>query len=258
MDSRSALLILKGLVLTALLGVWLDVDMPIWLGEKEGFSEQTNSQNSAPNSAPNSAGESGEAGGIDVPEVGDQAASATKATKSLIDELLYLPKLDRERLTKGQLARYLDMLDRRKIQVEAKISSLKAEHKRLAGLERDVAEKIDKLQEELKFFQQTVQKEKSFGEERLAKLVAFYQKVPPKKSAPVFESLDKDLVVSLFNGLPQKQVTKILALMNPQKSVEITEYYGRVKSAKEYLLLKEINKELQDSFKKCSELTPSP
>lgn len=256
MDSRRIILILKGLALTALLGVWLEVDMPIWLGEKEGFSEQPSSAADASASAETNA----EAGGIDVPEVGDEAAesSAKKPTKSLIDELLYLPKLDRERLTKGQLARYLDMLDRRKIQVEAKISSLKAEHKRLAGLERDVAGKIDKLQEELKFFQQTVQKEKSFGEERLAKLVAFYQKVPPKKSAPVFESLDKDLVVSLFNGLPQKQVTKILALMNPQKSVEITEYYGRVKSAKEYLLLKEINKELQDSFKKCSELSPSP
>lgn len=238
MDSRIALLILKGVVLAVLLAVWHDIDMPIWLGEKVAFSEQPDPEQS-----------------IELPEVGDEAKSSGPAKtqeKSLIDELLYLPKLDRKALTKGQLARYLDMLDRRKLQVEAKIGSLKAEHKRLKGLQQDVDVKIDKLQEELKFFQQTVQKEKTFSEERLTKLIAFYQKVPPKKSAPVFESLDKDLVVSLFNGLPKKQVTKILALMNPAKSVEITEYYGRVKSAKEYLLLKEINKELAASFKNCS------
>lgn len=244
MDSRIALLILKGLVLAALLAVWHDIDMPIWLGEKAAFSED---KEAAPEE------------GIDVPEVGaagDGGQKPERPAKSLIDELLYLPKLDRKALTKDQLARYLDMLDRKKLQVETKITALKAEHKRLKGLEQDVAGRIDKLREELKFFQQTVQKEKTFADERLAKLIAFYQKVPPKKSAPVFESLDKDLVVSLFNGLPQKQVTKILALMNPEKSVEITEYYGRVKSAKEYQLLKEINKELSDTFKKCSEATP--
>lgn len=242
MDSRIIILIGKGVVLAALLAAWHDIDMPIWLGERPAFSEEKEA----------SAGDE-----IEVPEVGaEEGQKPDQPAKSLIDELLYLPKLDRKALTKDQLARYLDMLDRKKLQVETKITALKAEHKRLKGLEQDVAGRIDKLQEELKFFQQTVQKEKSFAEERLTKLIAFYQKVPPKKSAPVFESLDKDLVVSLFNGLPQKQVTKILALMNPEKSVEITEYYGRVKSAKEYLLLKEINKELSDTFKKCREVTP--
>lgn len=244
MDTRIALLLVKGLILIALLSQLRDVDMPIWLGEMTALSAEGDG-NAASKQEPN--GKSEAAG-----------TSAKKKERSLIDDLLYLPKLDRESVTKDQLARYLDMLDRKKLKIESTMANLKSEHTRIKGLEREVEGKIDKLQEELKFFQQTVQKEKDFSEERLAKLIEFYKKVPPKKSAPVFESLDKDLVVALFNGLPKKQVTKILALMNPEKSVEITEYYGRITSAKEYLLLQEINKELADTFKKCSELQPSP
>lgn len=245
MDSRVALLAIKGVILVVLAVQFGVVDMPIWLGERLALSAKPESTGDKP-------------GEIEVPELdGDDQGPASPASgkRSLIDDLLYLPKIDRDSLTKNQLAKYLDMLDRKKLLVETKIQSLKTEHARLKAMEGQVEVKIDKLQEELKFFQQTVQKEKEFSEERLSKLISFYKKVPPKKSAPVFESLDKDLVVSLFNGLPQKQVTKILALMNPQKSVEITEYYGRVKSAKEYMLLKEINKELAESFKKCSEVT---
>lgn len=223
------------------------IPMPIWLGERAavGASED-----------PVQDGEAANASAAPDQEKGEQG----RKTKSLIEDLLFLPKLDRKSVTKDQLGRYLDMLDRKKLRVEEKIAALKVEHERLKRLEGDVEGKIDKLQEELKFFQQTVQKEKEFSNERLTKLIEFYKKVPPKKSAPVFESLDKDLVVALFNGLPQKQVTKILALMNPEKSVEITEYYGRITSAKEYQLLKEVNKELADTFKNCRnpDLIPSP
>lgn len=242
MDTKIALLLVKGLILIVLLSQLREVTLPVWLGEMTAFSAEGDDQATGNQGA--------------QPAASDKSP-ATKE-RSLIDDLLYLPKLDRESVTKGQLARYLEMLERKKLKIESTMINLKSEHSRLKGLEAEVEGKIDKLQEELKFFQQTVQKEKDFSEERLAKLIEFYKKVPPKKSAPVFESLDKDLVVALFNGLPKKQVTKILALMAPEKSVEITEYYGRITSAKEYLLLQEINKELADTFKKCSELQPKP
>jgi flagellar motility protein MotE (MotC chaperone) len=75
-----------------------------------------------------------------------------------------------------------------------------------------------------------------------------------KKAAIVFEKIDKDLVVALFNRFPQKQTTQILALMNPDRSVELSEYYGRIKSAKEYELLKEINVALRGQFEECKGL----
>ena len=92
---------------------------------------------------------------------------------------------------------------------------------------------------------------------RLDKLVTMYAKMEPKKAAPIMEKLDKDLVVDLFKALPQKQITAILEAMNPEKSVQISEYYGRVRSTREYDVLKEMNKSLLAEFDKCKSLPAS-
>ena len=39
--------------------------------------------------------------------------------------------------------------------------------------------------------------------------------------------------------------------MTPDSSIEMSEYYGRIKSAKEYELLKEINTALRKEFEAC-------
>ncbi len=194
--------------------------------------------------------------GQDVKEATPEAESpapepAESKRKGYLDDLLNLPKVDSENLKKDEVGRYLTLLERKQSQVENRISVLKSREDQLKNLEASVDEKIKKLEEEMTFFQQTIQKEKELQGERLDKLVEFYQKMEAKKAAPVFEKLDKDLVVSLFNRIPQKQSTQILGLMNPDKSVELSEYYGRIRSAKEYEMLKEINLSLRKEFEDC-------
>lgn len=171
--------------------------------------------------------------------------------KGFLDDLLNLPKIDSENLKKDEVGRYLTLIERKQSQVENRISVLKSREDHLKNLEASVDGKLKKLEEELDYFQQTVQKEKDIQKERLDKLVEFYQKMEIKKAAPVFEKLDRDLVVALFNRIPQKQTTQILQLMNPDKSVELSEYYGRIQSAKEYEMLKEINFTLRKEFQDC-------
>ena len=69
--------------------------------------------------------------------------------------------------------------------------------------------------------------------------------------------MDKDLVIAIFKKMKKKQVTKILESMQTDKSVMISEYFGRVGSAREYDLLKEMNKSLQTAFNDCKELPES-
>lgn len=171
--------------------------------------------------------------------------------KGFLDDLLNLPKIDAENLKKDEVGRYLTLLERKQSQVDNRIAVLRSREDQLKNLEASVDEKIKKLEEEMAFFQQTIQKEKEIQKDRLDKLVEFYQKMEVKKAAPVFEKLDKDLVVALFNRIPQKQTMQILQLMNPDKSVELSEYYGRIKSAKEYEMLKEINLTLRKEFQDC-------
>jgi flagellar motility protein MotE (MotC chaperone) len=187
--------------------------------------------------------------------VASEASDATEnKRRGFLDDLLNLPKINTEGMDKDEMGRYFSMLERKQSQIENRIHILSTREDQLKLMEKSIDEKIKKLEDEMIFFQQTIQKEKQLQGERLDKLVDFYQKMEAKKAAAVFEKLDMDLVVSLFNRFPQKQTTQILALMNPDRSVELSEYYGRIKSAKEYELLKEINVGLRGQFEECKGL----
>lgn len=174
--------------------------------------------------------------------------------KSYLDDLLNLPKIDTGDLKRDEISRYLNVLTKKKKQVENRVKLLAARERNLVKLEKSIDQKLEKLQEELDFFQTTLQKEKEINQDRLGKLVEFYKKMTPKKAAPVFEKMDKDLVVSLFNKIPKKQTMNILSLMTPDRSVEISEYYGRIRSGKEYEMLKQVNLALKKEFQQCKGL----
>ena len=193
----------------------------------------------------------------DSSEGDDEDVVGQKSRRSFLDDLLSLPKIDTKELKKEELGRYLAMIERKKAQVEDRIKTLRNREKNLIKIEKSIDNKIVKLEEEYTYFKQTLQKEKQIEKDRLDQLITFYQKMEPKKAAPVFEKLDKDLVVALFKQFPQKQTTKILSLMNPDKSVELSEYFGRIRSAKEYELLKEVNTALRKEFDQCKGLPPT-
>lgn len=173
-----------------------------------------------------------------------------------LSQLLELPSVDSEDLKKADIARYYELLTRKHSQVKERIETLRERENRLAKLDRSVEQKIKNLEEERRFFVESIQKEKKVKEERLDNIIDFYKKMKPKAAAPVFEKMDKDLVVALFKRMPVKQTTSILQLMDPEKSVEFTEYFGRIKSGKEYDLLKEVNKSLVKEFRdQCDDQT---
>jgi len=180
---------------------------------------------------------------------------ADEGKKSFLTDLFELPKLDSKNAKKEEIGKYLDMADRKEKQIKAREAMLAKREEKLKALEKSIDEKLQKMDEERKFIAKTLQDEKDLKGERLEKLISLYDKMEPKKAAPQIEKLDKDLVVGLFKGLKQKQVTTILEAMNPEKSVEITEYFGRVKSGREYDLLKELNSSLKKEFADCKEAT---
>ena len=188
----------------------------------------------------------------------DDNEPVDETKKSFIEELLKLPKISSEDYKKTELAKYFSIIERKSRQVEDRIKVLEVRQKQLTSLENSIDDKLEKLDNEMMFFKQTVQNEKKIQEDRLKHLVKFYEKMSPKKAAPVFEKMDKDLVVSLFKEIPDKQTMQILSLMNPDRSIELTENYGRIKSAKEYELLTEINSALRKEFEVCkTEPTPN-
>lgn len=183
-----------------------------------------------------------------------EPAKEQPSRKSFLSNLLELPTLEPEKAQKEELATYMNIIERKQKQVEDRLQMLTNRESQLKKLEGSIDEKLKRLDDERRFFAQTIQQEKELKGERIEKLVTMYAKMEPKKAAPVFEKLDKDLVVELFKQLPQKQVTLILEGMAADKSVFLSEYYGRVRSAKEYDLLKEMNTSLRKEFEDCKGL----
>ena len=166
-----------------------------------------------------------------------------------LGKLLDLPAVDESKLKKDEIARYFELLERKNSQVKERMETLVHREKALKQLEKSVAQKIKYLEEERRLFAESVQQEKKVKKERLENVIEFYRKMAPKRAAPIFEKMDKDLVVSVFKRLPVKQTMGILEKMDAEKSVEYTEYYSRIKSGKEYDLLKEVNQSLVSEFK---------
>lgn len=183
---------------------------------------------------------------------------ADGARKSFLDDLLELPTLNRDKLQKEDVARYLTMADRKKKQLDERVTILGKRERQLQNLEKSIDDKLKRLDEERKFFAQSIQQEKDLQGQRLDKLVELYDKMEPKKASPVIEKMDEDLVVALFKRLRQKQVTLILETMSADKSVKLSEYFGRVRSGKEYDLLKEMNSSLRKEFSDCKGLPKEP
>ncbi|MFK7827392.1 MAG: MotE family protein [Oligoflexales bacterium] len=178
----------------------------------------------------------------------------SRDSKNFLESLLTLPELDVNKSSKDEIGRYLTLIDQAKQQVAEKMGVLEHKLSQLRDLENSLDAKIARLDEERQFFAQTIQQEKKIQKERLEDLVDLYEKMEPKKAAPVFEAMDKDLVIAIFKKMKKKQVTKVLESMQTDKSVMISEYFGRVGSAREYDLLKEMNRSLQMAFNDCKEL----
>jgi flagellar motility protein MotE (MotC chaperone) len=185
-----------------------------------------------------------------APTTADASDGNTKR-RSFLDGLLNLPSFDRSTAQREELSRFLDLAEQKQRQIQERISVLEKRESHLKELEIAVEDKIRSLENEKVLFQQSLQREKELSEDRLNNLVEYYKKMEAKKAAPVLEKLDKDLVVKLFNQIPQKQVTAFLSAMSPERSVEITEYYGRVRSGREYEMLKEMNQFLLEKFDEC-------
>lgn len=244
--------VLIGAKLALLVGAFLTVDHGFMLGDKIATAKdeavvKEDSNGKTASKSENPGDKKPKSSGTDLSEDEDKS----KPRKSFLSNLFELPKLDTEAMRKEELGRYLEIAERKERQLKERLDVLKKREDQLKSLEQSIDEKLRKLDEERKYFAQTIQQEKDMKNDRVSQLIGMYAKMEPKKAAPVFEKLDKDLVVELFKKLPQKQVTAILEAMSADKSVQISEYYGRVRSAREYDILKEMNQSLRKEFDDC-------
>lgn len=230
-------------------------DLPLIAADGDKTAENTASEDKKPASTPKEELPISPQDAVNMKDE-NEAKKEDSKRKSFLADLFTLPKLNAKKVQKEEIGRYLDMAERKERQVEERTVQLGKREEQLKALEKSIEDKLVKLDEERKYLAKTIQQEKELKGERIDKIAELFEKMEPKKAAPAFEKLDKDLTVALFKKLKQKQVTTILESMSPEKSVELTEYFARVKSAREYDILKELNESLRKEFQDCKGMAP--
>lgn len=143
----------------------------------------------------------------------------------------------------SSLSAYQDVrteLETMRQDVEEKLVRLRVATQGLEAVRAEANEKLALTRQEKQLLDETLQKEKTVKQERIEQALAFIEKMEPRKAAPLLESMDRDLVIELFKRLKPKTVTKFLESMSPRKATEHMEYYTRIRSGREYELLRDL------------------
>ena len=171
-------------------------------------------------------------------EPAGQPPAAEKSPASV--EGAEVPSIPKSNMSIDEALRIRNNLELMREDVQIKLRSLAQAKISYERTKKDVEEKLRAIKEENKLLDETLQKEKASKTDRLKEALLFIEKMEPRKAAPVVEAMDKDLVIALFKKLPPRNVTRILENVSPQKATQLMEYYTRIRSGREYSLLREL------------------
>ncbi|BBH52756.1 MotE family protein [Fluviispira sanaruensis] len=151
-----------------------------------------------------------------------------------------MPIIPKNELTASEAMRIRDELELIRSDVEQKLIRLEDAKKAYDKSRLDIDTQLKKIEEERRLLDETLQKEKKLKEERVKEAVEFVSKMEPRKVAPVMDTMDRDLVIALLSRLPARQVTKLLENSTPAKATQFLEYYTRIRSGREFEMLREL------------------
>ncbi len=122
----------------------------------------------------------------------------------------------------GDLADIAAALERRRKRLLERERELDLREEALRAREADLARRLDRLERykaELAELIETLDREE---EERLARLVAVYENMKPKKAAQIFDRLELEVLLRVVTRMRESKLSLILAAMNPDRAREIT------------------------------------
>jgi hypothetical protein len=151
-----------------------------------------------------------------------------------------VPELPKGEILPPEAAEIRTQLEFLRKDAETRVASLAQARQSYETAKTEVEEKLRRIEEERRLLEESLQKEKSVKEERLKETIEFLSKMEPRKAATVLEGMDRDLVILLLRKMPARFVTKTLEAMTAKKAVEFMEYYTRIRSGREYALMKEL------------------
>lgn len=116
----------------------------------------------------------------------------------------------------------LTALDSRRVELEERGARIEQRESDFVAKERELALRLTELKElsdKLKTEREKGDKQRGSQLEQLANV---YGSMNPPEAAHLLEQLDIQVSLSLIERMPEKRIGQILALMNPQRALELT------------------------------------
>lgn len=124
-------------------------------------------------------------------------------------------------ISQGELE-VLEQLAKRREMVEAKEKELEQRMALLEAAEKQLDVKITQLKTIKKNIEDMVGKKEKDDAEKLDNLVKIYSTMKPKDAARIFDELEMDILLNIFQNMKEQKSSAILAVMNPTKANALT------------------------------------
>lgn len=122
-------------------------------------------------------------------------------------------------------------LESRILELNEKERMLAEKEALLKALQKDIEDKLAKLEEIQKNIEAFKKEQERLKNEKIDSLVKIYGSMKPKEASKLLEKLDDDLVVSIISRMTTDQAAKIIANMDVKKAAEISQKLSKTKSS---------------------------
>ena len=127
-------------------------------------------------------------------------------------------------------AQLLKALDARRVELQERSTRIDKREDAFAVRERELAVRLTELKdlsERLKIEREKGDKQRNAQLDQLANV---YGSMNPPEAAQLLQQLDIQVCLSLIERLPEKRMAQVLALMNPERALELTNLLSKRKA----------------------------
>jgi flagellar motility protein MotE (MotC chaperone) len=218
-----------GLLLTVRVGgIWQELEVSAGSGSLAETSAETGADTGAGTGA--APAETPPADVAADPAAADPASATTEqaaATDPLApppagENLLAPGSVDDPLSYTDQELELLQSLSKRRTELDTREQSLDDREAVNAATEKRIDDKLAELKQLQATIEGLVKQHDTDQEAQMKSLVKIYENMKPKDAAQIFEDLEMDVLLDVVEGMKERKVAPILALMNPAKAQEVT------------------------------------
>ena len=110
--------------------------------------------------------------------------------------------------------------------LKQKEKMLEMKEMELKTLSREVDKKLTEMEKSRAVLTELLQEKRQLEDEKAQDLSKIYEKMDPPKAAQLLISLDKDLAVTIIEGMNSKKAGKVLNNMDPKIAATLSKSYA--------------------------------